>query len=89
MTYYSEEHPMADEMRIRRHREECGRLPDEVFYLTAEDDPMDPDQVEIINHVRETYDRNNRGREEERQRIRESVLISLLKENGIEVPDDL
>jgi hypothetical protein len=77
-----------EEMRAFQHREEHGHLPDDVYIPGPEDDPSDPDTLEIIEHVIEGYDMNNRKRAEERMRRRLSVLENLLTEHGIEIPEE-
>lgn len=84
-----EEHPMADHMRSFQHREETGRLPDDVYYPTSEDDQFDPDQIEIREAVMEQYAQNNAHRREETLRHENAALRSMLEENGIEVPDEV
>lgn len=77
-----------EEMRAFQYREEHGHLPDDVYIPGPEDDLSDPDTREVIAHVIEGYDINNRKRADERQRIRIATLENLLAEHGIEIPEE-
>ena len=82
------EHPMAEHARSFVHREETGRLPDDVYYPDAED-VADPDSHEVAALVREQYAQNNAERHAAALRDENSALRNLLTVNGIEVPEGL
>lgn len=82
-------HVDPDYMRSFQFQEENGYLPDDVYIPSPEDDLSDPDQREVIAHVIEQYDVNNRKRAEERQRHRIAALEHLLTKHGIEIPEEI
>jgi hypothetical protein len=78
-----------EEMRAFQYREEHGHLPDEQFVMTEQDGPLDPEQLEIVALVNESYAETNRRRREERDRGRIAALESLLAANGIDIPEEI
>lgn len=83
------EHPMSDHMRSLQYREENGRLPDDVYFPTDEDDMSDPETLEIIGMVQDQYARNNANRREETLRHENAALRQIIEDNGLPLPEDV
>jgi hypothetical protein len=75
-------------MRHLQFQEENGYAPDDVYMPTRED-LDDPDHDEVAALVIEGYDIANRKRYEQRQRDRISLLEAVLRENNIEIPEEI
>lgn len=84
-----EQHPMAEAAQERQNWESLGHGGDMVYIPGPEDDMSDPDSVEIINMVQESYHRQNVDRRERELRTQNDSLRELLEAHDIAVPDDI
>jgi hypothetical protein len=75
------------EMAAFQHREQTGYLPEETEIVPDFD--ASPEELEIIALVNEGYRQTNASRREQIARDRIAVLEQALRDNGIEIPEEL
>ena len=74
-----------DYMRAWQTAEELRRWPDAQYTPTAEDDPHDPEQREIVAMVVE-QDAADNARRRERELMEENAMLrQMLEERGVDV----
>ena len=75
-----------DDKRDWQYREQHPGYEREIGLTAADLADCDP---ELAVLVAETYTRDNQKRRENNQQTRIDGLMALLRENGIEIPDDI